>query len=440
MGVSVIERARALVRKLLLKVWSPAVFAYMISAAVAGASFLSTMLLARAAGPAVIGQYALAMSTATLLASFAVLGLDRVLIREVAGDLRQGHTGRARTALRHITMMVAAAAAATTLVYLAVVTMSPLVERIAGDYVAMLIVGVSALVWPLQRLGYSALRAVHAPIQGQLFEALPTLLFTAGIGLIFLIGLAPTAQQAVALMAGAQALACLGAWVLLRPHVRKWDAADKGVTDHGILMAGIPMMITLFLQLFADWLLLARLSSTMGAHETGAFRVAIQITTIFATVLATTEGYVAARLAGDFRAGRPDLAWARHRRATILMLGMTAPALLLLFVAPNWLLRTAFGPEFEMAATALMIMAVGQLVTMIRGPLGALLTMGGHERAQLLLTLVGLAMTVALALLLIPRYGLAGAAIAQAASLIFRSVSGYVFALWKIPKRAIADE
>lgn len=429
-----IGRVRELVRKL----WSPAVFAYMISAAVALASFLSTMLLARAAGPAVIGQYALGMSTATLLASFAVLGLDRVLIREVAGDLRQGHSGRARAALRRITTVVALAATATTLIYLAVAIVSPLVERIGGDFTAMLIVGVSALVWPLQRLGYSALRAVHAPIQGQLFEALPTLLFTLGIGLIFLIGATPTAPEAVALMAGAQAIACVGAWMLLKPHVRKWDAADRAGLDRRMLTAGIPLMLTLFLQLFSDWLLLARLSATMGADETGAFRVAIQIITIFATVLATTEGYVAARLAGDFRSGRPDLAWARHRRATLLMVGMTVPALLLLFIAPGWLLHTAFGPEFEMAATALMIMTAGQLVTMLRGPLGAMLTMSGNERTQLVLTLIGLAMTVALAMLLIPRYGLTGAAVAQAVPLVFRSIAGYIFAVWKIPKRVIA--
>ena len=432
--------AVARLKALVLRIWSPALVAYAIAGGVAAASFLSTMILARVSGPAVIGQYALAMSTATLLASFAMLGLDRILIREVAGDLRQGESGRARAALTAITLLVAAAAALTAALYIVAAIASPLVERIGGNWAAMLLVGASALIWPLLRVGYSGLRAAGAPVLGQLYEALPTFLFTLGILLLFAMGASPTASQAVALSVGAQALACVGAWIILSPRVRAWGRGDGGAVNRRMLTAGIPLMLTLFLQLFSDWLLLARLSATMGADETGAFRVAIQIITIIATIVATTEAYVAARLAGDFRAGRPDLAWARHKRATLLMLGMTAPAFLILFAAPGPLLKIGFGPEFEMAAVALVIMSAGQLVTVLRGPLGSLLTMAGHERMQLALTLAGLAMVVALALLLIPRYGLAGAAVAQAVPTVFRSVAGYVFARWKIPGRPAAQD
>lgn len=428
-----VERLKALA----MRAWSPALVAYAISGGVAAASFLSTMILARVSGPAVIGNYALAMSTATLLASLSMLGLDRILIREVAGDLRQGDSGRARGALWATMIAVTVASVLTALAYLAAVFFSPLLERIGGNHVAMLIVAASALIWPLQRIGYSALRAAGAPVLGQLFEALPTFLFMAGILLLFLIGSSPTAPQAVALSVGAQAVACVGAWAILGPRVRKWGVTDRSLMNRRFLAAGMPLMMGLFLQLFSEWLLLARLSATMGADETGAFRVAIQIITIIATVVATTEAYVAARLAGDFRAGRPDLAWARHRRATILMLAMTAPAFIILFGFPGPLLHLGFGPEFEMAAVPLLIMAAGQLVTVLRGPLGSMLTMAGHERMQLAFTLAGLAMVVALAMLLIPRYGLEGAAIAQAVPTAFRSIAGYVYARWKIPGQIV---
>lgn len=421
------------------RLWSPALLAYGISGGVAAASFVSTMILARVSGPAVIGQYALAMSTATLLASFSMLGLDRILIREVAGDLRQSNSARARRSLRAITMAVATASALTALGYVGIILFSPLTDRIGGNVLAMLIVAVSVLVWPVQRIGYSGLRAAGAPVLGQFFEALPTFLFALGVGLLFLLGRSATAPMAVALLVGAQALACVGAWVILTPRVRRWGYAGNIAIDRRMLVAGLPLMLTLFLQVFSDWLLLARLSSTMGADETGAFRVSIQIITIITTIVGTTEAYVAARLAGDFRAQRPDLAWARHRRATYLMLGLTAPAFLVLFLVPAHLLRLAFGPEFEIAALALAIMAAGQLVTVLRGPLGSLLTMAGHEKMQLGLTLAGLAMIVALAVLLIPRYGLAGAAIAQSVPTVFRSVAGYLFARWKIPSSAPED-
>lgn len=431
----------AALKVLATRLWSPALLAYAISAAVAVASFLSTLLLARLSGAAVIGQYALAMSTATLLASFAVLGLDRILIREVAGDLRQGNGGRARSVLLMVSRGVALAAAATAVGYLLVLLFTPFVARVDGNRAAMLIVAASALVWPLQRIGYSGLRAAGAPVLGQLFEALPTFLFLAGMALIWIGGMTPHAGEAVGLAVAAQGLACLGAWALLLPRAKRWGAAgsevaesaERAALDRQLLLAGLPLMLTLFLQLFADWLLLARLSATMSPADAGAFRVAIQIVTIIATVVATTEAYVAARLAGDFRAGRPDLAWGRHRRATLVMLAMTAPLFLLLFAAPGRLLGFLFGPEFAVAGPALLVMLVAQLVNVLRGPLGSLLTMAGHERAQLGFTIGGLALVVLLAFALVPRFGLMGAAIAQAVPIIFRSVGGYVFARRRIP-------
>ncbi|MCG2841759.1 hypothetical protein L6Q21_12275 [Sandaracinobacter sp. RS1-74] len=425
-------------RPMLKRLWSPALLAYGIAGGVALASFLSTLLLAQLSGPAVIGQYAMAMSTATLLASFAVLGLERITIREIAGDLRQNERGKARAALSAIVQVVAVAAAATAAIYTAAVLLTPLVSRIEGDRIAMLIVVASILVWPLQRVGYSALRAAGMPVVGQLFEAMPTFLFTAGILLLFALGFSPTTPQAVGFSVLGQAVACVGAWLVLRPRMRAWGAPDRDAVNRRLLVAGLPLMATLFLQLFSDWLLLARISATLGVDETGAFRVSVQVITIIATIVSTTEAYVAARFAGDFRAGRPDMAWARHRRATLLMLGITAPAFLLLFLVPEQLLLLAFGPKFAVAATALSVMAAGQLINVLRGPLGSLLTMAGYERVQLGFTLVGLAMVVALALLLVPRHGLMGAAIAQVVPTIFRSVAGYAFARWRIPNRPAA--
>ena len=92
--------AVARLKALALRIWSPALVAYAIAGGVAAASFLSTMILARVSGPAVIGQYALAMSTATLLASFAMLGLGlwSLFARWRGGlyDWRWLHRGRGR--------------------------------------------------------------------------------------------------------------------------------------------------------------------------------------------------------------------------------------------------------------------------------------------------------------------------------------------------------
>ncbi len=414
--------------------------AYAIAGGVAVASFLSTMMLARLAGPAVIGDYALAMSTANLLASFAMLGLDRILIREVAGDLREGNGPRARAAVRSITRTIMATAALTAIAYAAIALGTPLVERIGGGNAMLVAIG-SALFWPLLRTGVAGLRGAGSPVLGQLVEAVPTYLFLAVLLPVFILGLAPSAAEATAIMLLAQLLAGAAVWAMLAPRLRRWavDGGDGGGTSifpPQLLLAGLPVMGSLFLQLFADWMLLARLSSTMGAAETGAFRVAIQVITVITTLVATTESFVSAEIAAEFRSGRPDRAWAIHRRATLLMLGLTAPVLLLLWMAPGRLLGLLFGPGFAIAGPAIVVLAIGQLGNVLRGPLGAMLVMSGNQRVDLWLTIGGLVLTIGLALMLIPAQGLVGAAIAQVSGLLFRAGVGYLVARRLIPRQA----
>lgn len=418
----------------LLLMRSPSILTYGIAGFVAVASILSTLLLARLSGAEVIGQYALAMSTAHLLASFAVLGLDRIIIREVAGDLRIGEVANARRVTRHLALAVALVSIAVAMAYLAFLLLTPFNIWINGDWLAMGLVTASILVWPMQRLGYSALRAMGFQLKGQMIGAFPTVFFLGAVTLALLLQYHVSAPVAAGMMVFGQLLACLIAWSLVRPIMRRWPRTDVPI-DPLLLRAGFPMMGSLFLQIFSDWIILAAVSADASAAEAGAFRVAIQIVTIVLTLISTTELFIAARLAGDFRAGRPDLAWKRHRRASILMVAIAMPLVAIMILFPAQLLRVAFGPEFVIAAPALAIMAGGQFVVALRGPIGAMLSMSGNEPAQLKLTVAGFVLLLVLAYILIPIYGLTGAAMAQVGPILLRSIGGYVMARRLIPNR-----
>jgi O-antigen/teichoic acid export membrane protein len=75
-----------------------------------------------------------------------------------------------------------------------------------------------------------------------------------------------------------------------------------------------------------------------------------------------------------------------------------------------------FGPEYLPASASLVILVVGQLVTAATGAVGYVLMMGGKERPWLWLSLAALAADVVLNVLLIPPFGLAGAAAATTIS------------------------
>ena len=419
------------------RLWTPAYFAYAINGAVAASSFLSTLILARIAGPAVIGQYALAIATGNLMVVLAVQGLDRLLIREVAGDLRVQESGKARRALKLIAMRVALAGAVIGGGWTLLLLLTPINLRMDGDKTAMLLIGVFVLVTAVFRIVVAAIRATDSPIVGQLTEAAPTLLLPPALGLLWLFHEAPTPGLAVAFVLGLNLLTLLVAFFLLRRTVRTWDQPMN--VDPRLLQLGLPFMGIMLLQLFVDWLVLAQLSGAASPADAGAFRVSYQIITIFLTLIATTEIYVAPRFAGDFRVGRYDLAWNRYRKGRLLIGALTFPVLLLCTLAPHWLLSTAFGHDFAVASTALMIMALGQLVNVGKGPVGSMLSMAGHDRMQLGLTIAGTIAGVIACFILIPRYGLIGGALSQVVPQLIRGIGSYIAAHRMIPRAATTD-
>ncbi len=101
--------------------------------------------------------------------------------------------------------------------------------------------------------------------------------------------------------------------------------------------------------------------------------------------------------------------------ARVVLLG-SLPVALSMIIFSRWILLTVFGADFVSGATALAILSAAQIINAGMGSVGLLLVMTGHERDTA--TGVGIAavMNVALNALLIPVWGIEGAAIATAIS------------------------
>ncbi|KAF0118634.1 MAG: polysaccharide biosynthesis protein [Xanthobacteraceae bacterium] len=95
--------------------------------------------------------------------------------------------------------------------------------------------------------------------------------------------------------------------------------------------------------------------------------------------------------------------------ATIVVLALGKPFLMM------------FGPDFVAGYPAMFVVSIGLLARAAVGPVERLLTMSGHQTACALIYGVALAVAVGLCLLLIPRFGMMGAAMATAGALMLES-------------------
>lgn len=104
-----------------------------------------------------------------------------------------------------------------------------------------------------------------------------------------------------------------------------------------------------------------------------------------------------------------------------LILLVAVPSLIFMMVFPQWLMGL-FGQEFRAASTALMVLAVGQFIGTAVGSVGSLLSMTGHERQLRWNVFIGAVLGVGLGVLLIPGYGLIGAAIATSVAVASKNL------------------
>jgi O-antigen/teichoic acid export membrane protein len=268
-------------------------------------------------------------------------------------------------------------------------------------------------------------------VAGQFFEGLNSFLFAGLIAALWARDAVPGAAGVVLAFCGCQFLAVALMWGWIGREARRWAPA---VPADGVALtrAGLPIMTAQGADMLADWLLLALIAVTASVAEVGAMRVAMQVVMIIFIVVSTGENLLAARIAGDLRAGRADLVWQRHHRATLAMAAILGPLVLVLVVFPEPLMTLAFGQAFAVAAPALAIMALGQGSKLLTGPSGILLSMAGRERQTLIITLSGFGLMLGTALVLIPLWGLAGAATAHAVTTAFRYGASYVVARYYI--------
>lgn len=158
------------------------------------------------------------------------------------------------------------------------------------------------------------------------------------------------------------------------------------------------------------------LPGAAGAAAGGFYSVARKIASVLQALHKTFE-YVMAPLAAE-RAGKGDKEALTEMLtyATRLSLSVALPLAAALILARNDILA-AMRPEFQAASTAIAVLCLGRVMEAATGPSVTVIEMLGHRMLPTLNSLLGFGTLVSLGAILIPQYGVTGAAIAAATGL-----------------------
>jgi O-antigen/teichoic acid export membrane protein len=383
-------------------------------------AFALAVLLARFLGTAGYGHYELAFSWASILAIPAILGLDRFLVRGIAVYEVKREWPLMKGLLLRTNQLVLLTSTTIALcgVAVAFILMSPSFR--APFCVAMLLIPLTTLT--LLRQG--AMQAFGRIVSGQLPEYLirPVLILTGILLLEFIGSRTLTATTALAANAAGVAVAFTVGAVLLKKTLPDSLLSVRPAFDtREWLQASLPMMLISGVWMANNYAAILMVGALQGPRAAGIYGAVQKGGEVIVLVLAATNMALAPAAARLYaRSDRQGLEHATERmaRATLLV---SAPLAVAFIAIPNIYLGL-FGDSFRSGATALIIVAVGQLINAAAGPSGNILIMTGQERIAVWGVAVGLVANIILGLALVPWLGVTGGAVAFASSLILWNV------------------
>ncbi|GGE03507.1 polysaccharide biosynthesis related protein [Polymorphobacter glacialis] len=403
-----------------------AIFASAIKFVGAAVSFGFSFLIARNLGPVGTGGFALALTTGLFGSTVALFGLDYVLLRSMAGSIREGNPAAARGISRTTTRIVAVFAVIVGAIL--ILAGGPAFAALLGgeiDQRLVILAGIAVLPLAMIRVAITSLRGAGFVLAGQWLEGpQATLLAMLALAGLVLIGTKLDALDVSLLYFGMVTFSGAVAWIIYARHARKWPpAAPQAVKP--LLAQGWQISFIVLSRMAVDWIVLLSLGAYASVADVGQFRAAWQVAMLITLIVTTFDTVSGPRIAAAHRVG--DTAHIRQilRQAVMTMSALSLPLFVVMLGFPEWVLGL-FGPEFVVGATALRILALGQLVNILAGPLGAVMVMTGEERWAARISVAALILLGVFCVTLIPAFGLVGAALTTSLTLVFRTVTQYV--------------
>jgi O-antigen/teichoic acid export membrane protein len=275
----------------------------------------------------------------------------------------------------------------------------------------------------------AALLNLHAQaLQGLKRIAESTLVGNIGIPLISLLGVVALAPRWGAV--GVTWAYTLGTVLTLGLGDWRWRRALHGVggvvprfETAVLLQSSMPLFWVASFQLVISWASTVSLGLLASSADVAMFSAASRTALLITFVLMAVNSIAAPKFAALYQQG--DLATLGEiaRKSAKLMAVLASPVLAVFVLFPASVM-SIFGSEFASGAKALSILAVGQFVNVVTGSVGWILIMCGYERLMRNIIALCAGFCVALNVLLVPRLGATGAAIATAVTLSVQMLIG----------------
>ncbi|MGY8987246.1 MAG: flippase [Flavobacteriales bacterium] len=396
--------------------------------------YLLTLVIANLFGAKGLGDYVLAITVLRLFTLLAKLGLDTTSIRFIASFASQEKwTSIFRLRKQVVTILSFTSVIASLLMYFSA---NPIADLININYRYIELNAFFVMPMAFFMLHYQSLRGLKRIAEFSFFYRISQALFSV-ISIVIIYQFTQGFEVPVFAYLVSVFIVSLLSFLSFRYWLKNRsdgkESAEQEIMSYSTLLKiSIPLMFAQSVQFIMAWtdkLMLGAIDTpnvslglTTNSSEVGIYHTAFKLSMFAAVSLMSINSIASPKFAEMF--GKNDMIGLKKvvHQSTKMIFWTTVPLVSIFFIFPEFFLGL-FGEEFKIGVTAFIFLSCGRLISSFSGSVGNILQMTGNQNIYAKILLFGAILNVALNLMLIPKYGINGAAVASMSSLILWNLS-----------------
>ena len=390
-------------------------------------AFALNVFIARLLNVGGYGRYVYVINIANILVVPCLLGLQQTRVRYVPHYLEQGKSNLIKGLVAFSRLLVFTASVIAAIVLLFVTLL--LIDSDNALYSALLFIPILLPFQALMELENAGLRSFKLIVAARLPVQVvrPLLIVLLIVGYVWITSARPDVQTVLLSTIAATVLTLLLLWAFM--NRRMGDLRSDSIAQYRPkewIRTSLYLWLIGGFGLFLNYIDVLMVGGMMTTDDAGIYFAAVKISTLIGVGITAMNIVVAPQISQYYSAGKKSDLQGVITFSTRIIFALTLPAVLIVVFMGEWIL-SFFGPAFTSAYPALVVLAIGQLVSAIAGNVGYITTMTGQERISSAILGVSVVLNLVLNYIFIQNFGIFGAALATTITTALWNVALVVF-------------
>ena len=401
--------------------------AFIVNVIGTGLMFATHVVLARTMGAASYGNFAYAVTWLNILVLFGKLGLDTASLRFIAEYNGTEKWGLMKGFVQRSSQISLAASVVVALTTAAVIW--TVRDKIEIELATAL--WVACLILPLQSLlvvRSASLRGLKKVVKAQSAQRIvrPAILIMAVAAVYLVPRGALNATTAMAMNLAAFAGALLFVAFFLKKELPQNVRQVKSEYKTGMwFRVALPMLLLSFMAQGQSNIDIIFIGFVLDPQSVGIYSISKKIVGIMIFGLQAI-GFIAAPLIAEYY-HKNQILLQRILQISVVCATLYVILVFIIFVVSFDYLVLLIGNEYSKSFLPFLILAVGQIVNSSIGLVGLLLTMTAYQKHAAFIMALAFISNLLLLLIMVPKFGIAGAAFSMSVSTVLWNLLMYVY-------------